>query len=462
MFRYFAHLYRLGRACVVLARYGALNEAANYSLTPLWIKFFLRPWIFVCGGYSERAKSFSLADGIQKTGPAYIKIGQFFASRSDLLPPAICRELGKLQDKVPPFSQKKALAALRSAFGEQACTVFKDFSQPVAAASVAQVHFAILPGGEKVAVKILRPNVRQAFERDLSAFAFGVKILHFFVKRLRRLKLPTVVRTLESWVENELDLRMEAAAASEFKDLAANDRHIYIPKVYWDYSCETILTYERIEGIPLTDRAALAASSHDLPKIGRELLRFFLYHATREGVFHGDMHQGNIIIRPDGKAALLDFGVTGRLDKDSRRFLAEILYGFVARDYERIARVHFEAGYVQKDQDLYRFSQALRAIGEPIFGRSAADISMGAVLGGLFTVTEKFKMETRSELLLLQKTMLTVEGVARSLDPNADIWKVAAPVMEDWVREKLSLKQKAIDIVEDALHYFKNKFSEKK
>jgi ubiquinone biosynthesis protein len=421
---------------VILTHYGNVMQYKQCQGLNLWIKL----WIYLCRGHKYQG---SLATAIEKMGPAYIKIGQFFATRHDILPPELANELSKLQDKVPPYPRQIALDIIRQELGN--VDVFTKFSDSIAAASVAQVHFATLKNGKQVAVKILRPNIRQKFARDIDTFRIGAKILTLMIKRTRRLKLPTIIDTLEQWVRDELDLRIEAAAASEFREKLLPHKQIYIPDIYWDFTTANVFTLERINGVALTNHSALIESNFDLKKIAKTLFTSFLYHATYSGFFHGDLHQGNIIIRHDGTPCFIDFGIIGRLDKQSKRYLAEILYGFVKRDYYKIAQLHFQAGYVPKHHNIHRFALALRSVGEPIFGKSANEISMARFLGDLFTITESFDMETRQELLLLQKNLVTIEGTVRTLDPQIDIWSLMSPILEDWVKSHLSFKAQATD-----------------
>jgi len=409
MIRYVRAIYVLMKSAIILTRH---SDISIYELESRSLKL----WIKLCGGGK----------------------GNKNLATADILPPEIACELKKLQDKVPPFSRQQALDIIRSEYGTW--DIFSKLSEPIAAASVAQVHFATLHTGQEVAVKLLRPNIEKDFARDIESFRIAAKILHFLFKRIRRIKLPTVIETLEQWVQDELNLRLEAAAATEFKEKLQADDTLYIPKIYWDYTTTKMLVMERIDGIPLTNLAALQESCHDLSTIAATLFKSFLHHATQNGFFHGDLHQGNIIIRSDGTPCLLDFGIIGRLDRDSRRYLAEILYGFVERDYYRIAQLHFQAGYVPKHHNIDRFALALRSIGEPIFGKPANQISMAHFLGDLFKITESFDMETRQELILLQKNLVTIEGTARTLDPEIDIWALISPILKKWVKNHLSIK----------------------
>ena len=313
------------------------------------------------------------------------------------------------------------------------------------------MHPAIwLPTGEKVAVKVLRPGIRQQFRRDIAAFHFIARRIERLVPLSRRLRPTAIVRHFEGVVTSELDLRLEAAAATEFRQNTLEDPGLRIPTVQWEGTSRLVMTMQWVEGTAM-DPGALAAAGHDLAELGRHVLRTFLLHALRDGFFHADMHQGNLRVAADGTLILLDFGIMGRLDQVTRRHYAEILYGFLTRDYRRVAEVHFEAGYVPADRDVDAFAQALRAIGEPIFGQDASHISMARVLAYLLETTERFGMETRTELILLQRTMVVAEGVARTLDPLADIFEAARPVVEDYIRANLGPKALVRDAAQTVL-----------
>ena len=429
-------IFVLIKSAIIFTHYANLKQYKHYQGLSLWIKL----WIYLCLGHKYQG---SLAVAIENMGPAYIKIGQFFATRRDILPTEIAQELGKLQDKVLPFSRQIALDIIKAELKN--VDIFKKFSDSIAAASVAQIHFATLQNDRQLAIKILRPKIRQRFSRDIQTFKIGANILHFIFKRIRRLKLPTIINTLEEWVNDELDLRLEAAATSEFREKILSHNQIYVPEIYWNYTTSQILSLEKIDGIPLTDEKRLLESGFNLKKIAETIFTSFLYHATHDGFFHGDLHQGNIIIRDDGKPCLIDFGILGRLDKKSRRYLAQILYGFVKRDYYKIAELHFDAGYVPKYHNINRFALALRSIGEPIFGKKSNEISMARFLTDLFGITEAVDMETRQELILLQKNLVTVEGTARTLYPKLDIWQLISPILENWVQDNLSFKTQLND-----------------
>jgi ubiquinone biosynthesis protein len=299
-----------------------------------------------------------------------------------------------------------------------------------------------------VAVKVLRPGIEAEFARDLSAFALAARILERMSPEARRLRASAVVRTLAQSVAIELDLRMEAAAASELAERTGADADFRVPAVDWERTSSRVLTTEWIEGTPLRDPAALEAAGHDPKRIAVVLIRAFLTQALRDGFFHADMHPGNLFVDAEGRLVAVDFGIMGRLDQAMRRFMAETLGGFLARDYRRVAEVHYDAGFVPRTHSIELFAQALRAIGEPIFGRTAHDVSMAKLLQQLFDTTRRFDMKLQPQLVLLQKTMVVVEGVARSLDPTFDIWEASRPVVEGWMIDHMGPQAQLRDAAE--------------
>jgi ubiquinone biosynthesis protein len=353
---------------------------------------------------------------------------------------ALARDLEQLQDKMPPFAQAQAEAVIAHALGKPVPDVFATFGPAVAAASIAQVHraeTASASGPRAVAVKVLRPGVERRFRLDLDAFYFAAGKAEAFSAEARRLRLVEVVDTLARSVAIEMDFRLEAAALSEMAENTKNDPDFRVPAVDWDRTAREVLTLEWVDATPLSQRSALQAKGFDLPALGRAVIQTFLRHALRDGFFHADMHPGNLFVDDAARLVAVDFGIMGRLGVKERRFLAEILYGFIVRDYRRTAEVHFEAGYVPSHHSVEGFAQAIRAIGEPIHNRTAEEISMARLLTLLFEVTGLFDMRTRPELLLLQKTMVVVEGVARALDPKLDIWRTAEPVVREWMERHL-------------------------
>jgi ubiquinone biosynthesis protein len=433
-----AHLTRLGRAGFVFAREGVLSLVDPKPL-PLPARAVLR-----IGRLFERrstgAAPVRLSAALTRLGPTYVKLGQFLATRPDVVGTAFARDLESLQDKMAPFPQADAERAIEEALGKPLPELFLSFGPSVAAASIAQVHHAEVaaPDGRKpVAVKVLRPGIEHRFAVDLDAITFAARNAERFSAEGRRLRLIDVADNLRRTCAIELDLRLEAAALSEMAENTRNDPDFRVPAVDWDRTARNVLTLDWIDGIPLSDRTRLAAAGLDLKALARAVIQTFLRHALRDGFFHADMHPGNLFVDEKGKLVAVDFGIMGRLGPKERRFLAEILYGFITRNYLRTAEVHFEAGYVPRHHSVENFAQAIRAIGEPIHNRPADEISMAKLLMLLFEVTGLFDMRTRPELLLLQKTMVVVEGVARSLDPQLDMWKVAEPVVREWIERHL-------------------------
>ncbi|HEX3439466.1 MAG TPA: 2-polyprenylphenol 6-hydroxylase [Pseudolabrys sp.] len=446
-----SHLLRLSRAGFVFAREGVFSMVDTRPL-PVPAKAAL-----ALGRLIERPNakdgSSRLAVALGKLGPSYVKLGQFLATRPDVVGSAIARDLESLQDKMPPFSQGEAEATVVGALGKPIKAAYASFGRPVAAASIAQVHRAEIAEGEArrpVAVKILRPGIERRFKVDLDAFFYAARKAETLSPEAQRLRLIEVVGTLARTVTLEMDFRLEAAALSEMADNTREDTDFRVPAVDWDRTAREVLTLEWIDGTPLNDRAALEANGYDLPALGRNVIQSFLRHALRDGFFHADMHPGNLFVDNEGRLVAVDFGIMGRLGPKERRFLAEILFGFITRDYHRTAQVHFDAGYVPPHHSVDAFAQAIRAIGEPIHNRTAEDISMASLLTLLFEVTGLFDMRTRPELLLLQKTMVVVEGVARSLDPKLDMWKTADPVVREWIARNLGPVGKLEGAVEGA------------
>jgi ubiquinone biosynthesis protein len=381
-------------------------------------------------------------------GPAYIKFGQVLSTRPDVVGNNLANQLRMLQDKLPPFPTDVAKAEVARELGIRVDDAFASFSEPVAAASLAQVHKAELrETGEEVAVKVLRPRIERAFRKDIDAFYLAAWMIETLSPASRRLRPLDVIDHFDGVVKGELDLRLESSAASEFRDNTAKDAGFQVPVVKWEYSARRVMTLGWAEGVGMGDNAALDAAGHDRTALAARVLQLFLNHALRDGLFHGDMHQGNLKVAANGDIIAYDFGIMGRIDAYTRRVYAEILFGFIRKDYKRVAEVHFEAGYVPADRDVEEFARALRAVGEPIFGMDASRISMARLLAYLFEVTERFGMQTRTELILLQRTMVVVEGVARSLDPHVDIWRDARPVVENYIKENIGPKALLRDLL---------------
>ena len=431
------HIVRLARAGFVFAREGVFG-VVDPSLVPPPGQLALRLARMI-----ERPGVKSgprLSRALTRLGPAYLKLGQFLATRPDVVGVQMARDLESLQDRLPPFSQSEAEAAIAQSLEKPLTQAFASLGPAVAAASIAQVHRGeVLRDGVRhaVAVKVLRPNVASRFRRDLGDFFFVAYKAEAHSAEARRLRLVEVINTMSRSVAMEMDLRLEAAAMSEMAENTRHDPDFRVPTVDWDRTTHNVLTMEWIDGIALNDHARLAQAKIDLPGLGRKIIQSFLRHALRDGFFHADMHPGNLFLDETGRLVAVDFGIMGRLGLKERRFLAEILLGFITRDYRRVAEVHFEAGYVPGHHSVENFAQAIRAIGEPIHNRTAEEISMAKLLTLLLEVTGLFDMQTRPELILLQKTMVVVEGVARGFDPKLDIWKVADPVVREWIERNL-------------------------
>lgn len=391
-----------------------------------------------------------LKDALQSLGPAAIKLGQVLATRPDIVGERTADALSALQDRLPPFSTMDAQRIVAQSLGVSVKSLFAEFGEPVAAASIAQVHRALTTDDppRRVAVKVLRPGIETQFARDIAAFAWAARLAERISAEARRLRLREVVETLEKTVALELDLRLEGAAAAELAEATRADARFHVPAVDWRRTGDKVLTTEWISGTAIRDREALIAAGHDPKDIAVRLMRRFLTSALCDGYFHADMHPGNLFVEPSGAIAAVDFGIMGRLDKATRRFMAEVLLGFLARDYARVARAHFAYGTVGEGHSVDLFAQTLRAIVEPIFGRPVREISMARLLGQLFDTTRAFGMQTQPQLLLLQKTMVVSEGVARSLDPDFDMWAAARPVAEAWIAEQAGPRARLADFVE--------------
>ena len=444
------NIFRLIRTGATLERTGAMNVILNAYKAPWGVRVAAKVlgWPFQWLGYKGDSSMPAAPRALTALGPAYIKFGQILSTRPDVVGNELAAQMRILQDKLPPFSMAEAKKMIEAELNKPLSEAFQEFSEPVAAASIAQVHRAKLASdGSDVAVKVLRPGIEKAFRRDIDAFYFAAKMVELLAPSSRRLRPVEVIQHFEGVVLGELDLRLESSSAGEFGKNTENDAGFQLPKVNWSLSGKSIMTLDWVEGISAGDNSALDAAGHSRKNISERLLQLFLQHALRDGFFHADLHQGNLKIASNGDIIAYDFGIMGRIDEYTRRVYAEILFGFIRRDYKRVAEVHFEAGYVPADKDVDEFAQALRAVGEPIFGMNATQISMGRVLTYLFNVTEQFGMETRTELILLQRTMVVVEGVARSLHPQINIWEVASPIVQDYIKQSIGPKALARDLL---------------
>lgn len=443
------NILRLIRTGATFERTGAMAAVLDAVDAPIRLRLAARVmgWPFRWLGYKGDPTLPPITRAITALGPAYIKFGQILSTRADVVGPEMAGQLRMLQDRLPPFPTDLAKKSIEAELRAPVDQLFSEFSEPVAAASIAQVHRArVRETGREVAVKVVRPGIGAAFKRDIDAFHFGARLIQLLSPGTRRLRPRDVVRHFEQTVTGEQDLRLEAAAASEFAENTARDAGFQIPMPHWALSSRRVLTADWAEGLPMGDRDALIAAGHDTTELARRVIQLFLSHALRDGFFHADMHHGNLKVAANGDIIAYDFGIMGEIDEYTRRVYAQILYGFIQRDYRLVARVHFEAGYVPRDRDEAAFARALRAVGEPIFGADASRISMGNLLSYLFEVTERFGMPTRTELILLQRTMVVVEGVARSLDPQLNIWDAAKPVVSDYIKASVGPKAAMSDL----------------
>ena len=434
------NIWRLIRTGATLERTGAMGVVLDAFDAPAHLRLTARilGWPFKWLGLKGDLNMPPAPRALTALGPAYIKFGQVLSTRPDVVGDELASQLTVLQDKLPPFSTEIAKQNIAHELGLDADVIFSAFSPAVAAASIAQVHRATLrQNGEEVAVKVLRPDIERAFRTDLDAFFLAARIIEVLSPASRRLRPLDVISHFESVVLGELDLRLESSAASEFAANTAQDEGFTLPVIKWPHSSRRVMTMSWAEGVPMGDNAAIDAAGHNRQALSTRVLQLFLNHALRDGYFHADMHQGNMKVAPNGDIIAYDFGIMGHIDEYTRRVYAEILFGFIRKDFKRVAEVHFEAGYVPADKDVDEFARALRAVGEPIFGMDADKISMARLLSYLFEVTERFGMETRTELILLQRTMVVVEGVARSLDPQMNIWKTAQPIVEDYIKKSI-------------------------
>ena len=432
-------LFKLGRK---VARSDILDIASKFQKPPLAITILFKILSF---SFSDKKSSNlnkdegeRLSDSLENLGTTFIKLGQFLATRPDIIGDQLSKKLESLQDRLPPFSIIEAKQIIRNDLGEDTYNSIIEISEPVAAASIAQVHKAKINDNgtiKDVAIKILRPNIKKVFNEEIDAMMLFAFLVESVIKKTKRLKLVDVVFLLKEITNLEMDLRFEAAAANEYAENTKNDAGFRVPKIYWNYTSENVMTLDWIDGVSIRETEELKKQNIDTNKIAEDIIQHFLRHAVRDGFFHADMHQGNVFVDRSGQIVPIDFGIMGRLDKMSKRFLAEILFGFIQRDYKKVAEVHLLAGLVPSDVPINDLAQALRSIGEPIFGQEVKDISGGKLLKQLFDVTEKFNMQTQPQLLMLQKTMVVVEGVARKLNPNTNIWTTSKPVLENWLRE---------------------------
>lgn len=434
MTRPITHIFRLLKWGRILARHGALRPIEHNPNTPEQVRRLCK--LARLGTVQPKEPDFAAA--FQAIGPAAIKLGQTLATRPDIVGENAARNLLSLQDSLPPVRFEEVVAAIENSFERPIEQLYSRIEEdPVGSASIAQVHKAVTTEGETVAVKVLRPGIREQFARDIDTYEWAAAHLEALGGEAKRLRPRLVIANFKRWTLRELDLRREAASASELAEAMAAVPGYTIPAVDWDRTNGRVMTIGWIEGIKISNRAALVAAGHDLPALARRLVLAFLRQAISAGFFHADMHQGNLFVREDGTIIAIDFGIMGRIDRRARDWLAEILYGLTTGNYRRVAEIHFEAQYVPAHHSVEEFATALRAVGEPMRGKPVSELSVGQMLDGLFAITRDFDMETQPHLLLLQKTMVMVEGIATQLDPSINLWDTAAPYVREWIRDEL-------------------------
>ena len=457
MLKFIRYIPKVIHLLYIVSKYRVLTDSGHFEL-PFSLKVlgrFFSIILYPIGLFTKSNLNFGqrLAGLFQSLGPIYIKFGQTLSTRPDLIGTEVADSLKYLQDKLPPFSYRIVKARIEERFGQKLSDLFDSFDDtPVAAASIAQVHKAKLKSGEIVAVKILRPNIAQKYEEDIAFLEYGAEVITRFLKKAKRLRPKEVMSVFRQSMNLELNLRSEAAAASRILDNFANDSSLHIPRIYWNLTHDDIITLEWIDGVSIYDREAIKKLGFDPKDIAAKIAVIFFNQAYRDGFFHADLHPGNILVCPNGKVALVDFGIIGILAEDDRLAIAEILYAFLKRDYKLVAEVHHRVGYIPKDTNLEYFAQSCRAVAEQIIGIAIKNISIGNLLAQLFKVTEEYGMETQPQLLLLQKTMVVVEGIGQSLDEDINMWLLAEPWIKKWAAKNLSPEAKLLRMIKKILN----------
>ena len=446
------HLWRLLKWGRKLARHGALGGIERDPLTPPEFRRLCRIARF--GARVPRDVDYAAA--LQEIGPAAIKLGQALATRPDLVGEEAAANLLQLQDDLPPEPFPAIKQAIEASLGGPVEQFFTEIDpKPVGAASIAQVHRATTTDGKAVAIKVLRPGIEEEFARAIETYEWAAAHVELLGGEAERLRPRMVIAHFKQWVRRELDLTREAASASELRENMLAEPGFYVPEIDWRRTSRRVLTLEWLDGIKLSRRADLIAAGHDPKALAAILVRAFLRQAVVDGYFHADLHQGNLFALADGRVAAVDFGIMGRIGRQARIWLAEILYGLITGNYERVAQIHFDAQYVPRHHDVAEFATALRAVGEPIRGLPVKEISVGRMLEGLFAITRDFDMPTQPHLLLLQKTMVMEEGVATTLDPDINMWETAEPFLKDWMRSELGPEANYADQIIDAVRALK-------
>lgn len=448
MARPLTHIFRLGRWARIAARHGALRGIQNDPNAPMPVKRLIG--LFSIGTIKSREPDY--AGAFRHIGPAAIKLGQTLATRPDLVGEEAARNLLTLQDDLPPVGFDRIRAVIEASFEQPLENLYAEFDpEPVGAASIAQVHRAVTTDGRQVAVKVLRPGIREKFARDIDTYEWAAAHVEAMGGEAARLRPRLTIANFKRWTLRELDLRREAASASELAEQMVGTEGYEIPGIDWDRTNGKVMTVDWVDGIKISKVGDLRAAGHDTAEIANRLVLAFLKQAIAGGFFHADMHQGNLFVKPDGTIAAIDFGIMGRIDRRARMWLAEILYGLTTGNYRRVAEIHFEAQYVPSYHNVDEFATALRAVGEPMRGKPVSELSVGQMLDGLFAITRDFDMQTQPHLLLLQKTMVMVEGIATQLNPQINMWDTAAPYVRSWIRDELGPEAAIADrIREDA------------
>ena len=427
--------FRLLKIIFVVLRFGLdefllAHDRTSWLLPPLNFLLFFRD--------TSRPRAERLRLALETLGPIFVKFGQLLSTRRDLIPTDIADELAKLQDQVPPFPSAQAVALLEENYGKRLSEVFTSFDEtPIASASVAQVHFAVLPNGHEVAVKILRPGIKNTIVHDVALLQICAGLIEYWWEDGKRLKPKLVVAEFEKYLHDELDLMREAASASELRRNFADAKLLLVPEVHWDWCSEQVMVMERMQGIPISQIPALRAAGIDIPKLAADGVQIFYMQVFRDGFFHADMHPGNILVAHDGRYIALDFGIMGTLTDTDKNYLAQNFIAFFNRDYKRVAELHIESGWAPADTRVDEFEAAIRSVCEPIFDKPLKEVSFGKVLLRLFQTSRRFGIQIQPQLVLLQKTLLNIEGLGLQLDPELDLWKTAKPWLERWMGEQV-------------------------
>lgn len=447
---------RILKIIYILAKHDALSVLRRLEIAPITTCFFS----LISYKGSKDSEGTRIARALEELGPLYIKIGQSISTRSDIIGNQIAEDLSHLRDKLPSFPFKIAKKILETELNASIEDLFLEFDHtPIAAASIAQVHKAKTTDGMEVAVKILRPGIEQAFKQDIELFYYIAAKLEKKLKNPQRFRALEIVKNFESAIKTELDLRLEAASSSELKENALNDENLFIPEINWERTSERVLTSEWIDGTSIYDINKLLEKKFNLDELAKKLALIFFNQAFKDGVFHADLHPGNILVMDNGKIALIDFGIIGRIDDQLKVYVAEILYGFSKKDYKYVAKVHFDAGFIKSDKSIELFAQSCRAIGEPIIGMPVNKVSIARLLANLFKIAENFDMQIQPNLIPLQKTMMLVEGIGYKLNSNINMWKLVEPWIEEWAVNHIGIEAKIMAKIKKVMKVIINEFN---